>query len=397
MFKRSKETQATTCYNDDRYHIVFSEITTLQPKGILKKYSVVRNVKDLSPLTVKSNNRSEAIDVDTNERIVFYGYERSNIKPDEFLIKNYDILNAKEREKYVKAAVKYEKTADVGLIWGAVMTMLVLLSQISESCIYVFTAFMAIKIIRILISWIRLKRIKNVIVEKAEMYRQDFQEQHINAVVDDIHSLSNVINSNFHNEKVTVWHCCTSDGHGYYTVSNGTKKRFVHSEYGLECVGGVWSLHVYERLYMGQVNLMKFLETVKAEICKNFSVEMPLKTLYIAYILTDLDKWENSLKDEYYHKDDKRNFENERKYQKEFKSQYPEQIEIYNNIVANGGDFWDYYNGTDNYEYSCVSNILENAVSEIYKNREQLEVCGLWKKARETIDILYTCKYNGEG
>lgn len=256
LFKPSKEIQVTpNCYNDDRYHIVLSDITTLQPKGILKKYSVVKNVKDLSPPTVESYSRSEAIDVDTNECVEFYGYERSNIILDEFLIENYDNLNVKEREKYVNAAVKYEKASDVGLIWGAGMMVLVLLSQIRdlENCKYVLTAFLAIKIIHILISWMRLRRIKNTIrlkgsndrylqktiisKEKSEIYRQEFQERHKIALSWDISNLSNVINT-FRDEKITVWHCCTSDGYGYYTISNGAKKRFVHSEYRLECVGG---------------------------------------------------------------------------------------------------------------------------------------------------------------
>lgn len=221
-----------------------------------------------------------------------------------------------------------------------------------------------------------------------EMYKKEFQERHKKAFVDDIRSLSDTINSNFANEEVTVWHCCTSNGDGYYTVSNGEKKRFVHSEYRLECVGGCWSLHVYERLYMGQLNLMKFLDAIKAKICKKHLVKMPLKTLYIAYILTDLDEWENRLKDEYYHKDDKHDFEIARKYQKEFTEQYPEQIEIYNDIVAKGGNFWDYYNDSDNYEYSCVSDILENAIREIYEKREQLEACELWEQARKVIDMM---------
>lgn len=55
--------------------------------------------------------------------------------------------------------------------------------------------------------------------EKSEMYRQDFQERHEKALRQDIDNLSDVINA-FHDEKVTVWHCCTSDGYGYYTVSN---------------------------------------------------------------------------------------------------------------------------------------------------------------------------------
>lgn len=232
----------------------------------------------------------------------------------------------------------------------------------------------------------RIKNKKTIMPNySAEMYRQDFQERHERALSQDIKNLSDVINA-FNNEKVTVWHCCTGDGYGYYTVSNGEKKRFVHSEYKLECVGGCWSLQVYERLYMGQVNLMKFLEAVKAEICSKLSAEMPLKTLYIAYILTDLDEWENRLN--YHEEENKRDFEIAREYRKEFTENYTEQIEIYNTIVANGGNFWSYYNGADNHEYSCISDVLESAISEIYKNREQLESCELWERARKVIDTL---------
>lgn len=175
MFKRSKEIQVEPYYyNDERYHIVLRDITTLQPKGILKKYSVVKNVKDITPCTVESDYRSQAIDIDTNECVEFYGYERSNIRLDKLLIENYDILNAKEREKYVIAAVKYEQASDFCLAWGTGMMMLALLSQIRdfESCTYALTAFVAIKIIRILISLTRLQKIKNAII----LSRMDYEE-----------------------------------------------------------------------------------------------------------------------------------------------------------------------------------------------------------------------------
>lgn len=184
--------------------------------------------------------------------------------------------------------------------------------------------------------------------EQVKIYRQDFQERHNKAIDKDIKSLFDTINNNFNNEKVMVWHCCTGSGLGYYTVSNDEIKRFVRSKYGLECVGGVWSLHVYERLYMGQINLMKFLDAIKAEICKNHLIEMPLKTLYIAYILTDLDEWENRLKDEYYREEDKCNFEIARHYQHEFKENYAEEIKSYNQVLSDGGSFLSYYNGKEN-------------------------------------------------
>ena len=225
--------------------------------------------------------------------------------------------------------------------------------------------------------------------ERAEIYRQDFQERHKKAFVEDIRSLSAAIET-FHGGEITVWHCCTSHGGGYYTISNGEKKRFVRSAYELERVGGCWSLHVYERLYMGQVNLMRFLESVRDELDRRFSVEMPLKTLYIAYILTDLGEWEDRCKkDECYREEDKREFEIACAYQKAFTEKYADQIEMYNAVAENGDSFWNYYNGVDNYEYCCVSDILKNAVNEIYKNRERLESCELWGQAKKVIDMYW--------
>ncbi|MDE5772195.1 MAG: hypothetical protein K2I06_11320 [Ruminococcus sp.] len=229
--------------------------------------------------------------------------------------------------------------------------------------------------------------------DKVEMYRRDFLERHNEAVSMDISNLSAVITA-FNGKRVTVWHCCNHDGYGYYTVSDGKRKRYVSSEYDLECVGGCWSMHVYERLYFAQEYLTKFLKAIKAEICRKFFVDMPLKSLYIAYILTDLDKEEKEFESLNYPFDegDKRNYEIAREHQSKFVKKRAKEIEKYNKAVQNGSDYWDYYNGTDNHEYSCVSDILDKAMSEIYKSREQLEACELWQEAREIISVLQNTK-----
>lgn len=230
---------------------------------------------------------------------------------------------------------------------------------------------------------------------KVEMYRRDFLERHNKALSADITNLSAVITA-LNSEKVTVWHCCNHDGYGYYTVSNGKTKRYVSSEYDLECVGGCWSMHVYERLYFAQEYLTKFLKAVKAEICRRFCANMPLKSLYIAYILTDLDKEEKEYKnmDYPYDEEDMRNYEIAREHQLKFVKNRAKEIERYNAAVLSGGDYWSYYNGTDNHEYSCVSDILNKAMSEIYKSREELEACELWQEAREIISVLQNTKIN---
>ncbi len=176
---------------------------------------------------------------------------------------------------------------------------------------------------------------------EVEMYRCDFLQRHNKALSEEINNLSAVITA-LNSEKVTVWHCCNHDGYGYYTVSNGKTKRYVSSQYDLECVGGCWSMHVYERLYFAQEYLTKFLKAVKAEICRRFSAAMPLKSLYIAYILTDLDKEEKEFESLNYPSDEenKRNYEIAKEHQSKFVKNRAKEIERYNKAVQNGNDYW---------------------------------------------------------
>ncbi len=229
---------------------------------------------------------------------------------------------------------------------------------------------------------------------KIEMFRQIFTERHKNALKADICNLSAAIKF-FNGKNVTVWHCCNHDGCGYYTVTDGKAKRYAASGYILECAGGCWSMHVYERLYFAQVYLTKFLKAVKAEICKRFSVYMPLKSLYIAYIMTDLNI-EEKREMPYYHNEDKCDFEIAREHQRKFAKNHADEIEQYNNAVRKGFYFWEHYNGYDNYEYSYVADVIEETIFKIYGKREQLEVCGLWDKARETIKKLHELKYKNK-
>lgn len=170
MFKRSKEIQVTPCCYDDGYYIVLEDITALQPKGILQKYSVVKNVKDLTPLiTVDSDYRSQVIDVDTNECVEFYGQEMSNIRLDKFLTKYYDILDAKEREKYVKAAVRYKNAIQIPFIFYIGTTVIALFSYVKYyESLAAFIAFILIEIIHILMAWMQLKRIKDAIILRSD-------------------------------------------------------------------------------------------------------------------------------------------------------------------------------------------------------------------------------------
>ena len=227
--------------------------------------------------------------------------------------------------------------------------------------------------------------------QRADEYMQWFKHRYENALKQDVSNLISAI-KRFHSKTITVWHCCTYDGSGYYTISDGTNKRYVSSAYDLECVGGCWSFSVYERLYMGQMHLIKYLKAVRAVLYKNKSVTMPLKCLYIEYILFDFEKYD--LSDIYNEKEYERCLAIANKYRETFTEKYSKQVKIYNHFVSEGYSYWDYYNGLNNNEFICVANIIDTAVNEIYKNREHLEVCELWNDAKNAICSLNDIKWN---
>lgn len=54
---------------------------------------------------------------------------------------------------------------------------------------------------------------------------QDLYERHFKFLDADIKSLAASINENFcSDKKIMICHCCTSNGHGYFTVSSEDKK-----------------------------------------------------------------------------------------------------------------------------------------------------------------------------
>lgn len=218
-----------------------------------------------------------------------------------------------------------------------------------------------------------------------ENLKQELAARHRQALCADIRNLTAVI-ALFKGKKVTVWHCCDRDGSGYYTVSDGKIKRFVHSEYRLECVGGCWSIYVYERLYLAQIYLEKFLKAVKAEICRRCSAVMPIKSLYIEYIINGL--YDKLCDDE----TKEQNYKTALEHQQNFIKKRSAEIEKYNKVVENGYDYFGYYNGCNNFEFSYISEVIDNAVNEIYAKREALEACKLWSKARSTVDELINLK-----
>lgn len=231
--------------------------------------------------------------------------------------------------------------------------------------------------------------------ESIDECMQGFKQRYENAFEQDISNLISAIKK-FHSENITVWHCCTYDGSGYYTISDGTNKRYVSSAYDLmcdwECTGGSWSFYSYECLYMGQMHLIKYLKAVRSVLYKNKSVTMPLKCLYIDYILFDFEEY--PLREFYDKKTFRRCLAIANKYRENFAEKYSNQVKIYNHFVSEGYSYWDYYNGLDNKEFICVANIIDKAVEEILKNRICLEACELWYDARSAILSMKDIKRN---
>lgn len=177
---------------------------------------------------------------------------------------------------------------------------------------------------------------------------QDLYERHFKFLDADIKSLAASINENFcSDKKIMICHCCTSNGHGYFTVSSEDKKVVVSSDYPLEPVGGCWSLIVYERLFFSQIFLTKYLTAIKMKLSLGAifnPFEMPVKILYISYILTDLISWEGS-HNEYYYSNEREKFKIASGYQRAFLDNYSDEVNMYNSRLAYNSNFFDYYNG----------------------------------------------------
>lgn len=166
-------------------------------------------------------------------------------------------------------------------------------------------------------------------------------------------------------------------------------QEILRSAYILEQVGGCISLAVYERLYIAQIYLTKYLTEVKNRLltpkCEKTSsahINMPIKCLYISYILDDLSKdmWSSC------------ESEIRRRiaygYQAEFKGKYAEEISAYERYMDDVSNLYTYYNGDSNYEYTYVSEVIRTAVNKIYQKRDDLEACGCWDDAKKTISQL---------
>lgn len=213
---------------------------------------------------------------------------------------------------------------------------------------------------------------------------QEWQEQEErDALHIDLDCIGKLI-SEFDNELVTVRHCCTHEGEGYFAIYSTKKKRFTRSEYHLQLQGMCWSSTVWIRLYTGQQMLNKYLKAIENELlATNRNVRMEIRQLYIPWI-TDISSLSEKHDDDMFSEYDdimikyylSPRVEN---YNKEHQSE----IQLFKRFK----NWYEYYN-EGCYEYDIVRKILDKAVCDIYENRKALVECGLWDKSRSIIDAM---------
>lgn len=184
---------------------------------------------------------------------------------------------------------------------------------------------------------------------------------------------------------ISVWHCCTPEGEGYWTISDGKSKRYRKSAYELEQYGGAWSMSVWARLYAAQECLNGYLDKIAARLgeYKKKRISVEIRQLYVQAIIRHCD-------DAYYGEAaaefvDRSSSEYEEKYAKEIERHSEHE------------DTFEYYNHMGNDEYFIAKGAIYGAISGIYADRERLEACGEWDRAKAIIDKLYDVYYDRDG
>ncbi len=211
-------------------------------------------------------------------------------------------------------------------------------------------------------------------------------EECIRTDADNIRSAARTILSG--DEKVNVRHCYDPEGRGYFAITAGTKKRFVSSCYRLQPEGGCSSLHVWLRLFSADALLYVYLCRIKAYL--GTDVDMQIRHLYLKYV--EYAGYVRAIEE----KDNAHPFElGEISIIKATRQEYREaHLAEYEECEKAGLNNIHWYNGEGNDIYYLVGQTTSEAVSKIYKQRDELEACGLWKDARRAIDIMYDIVYN---
>ncbi len=147
----------------------------------------------------------------------------------------------------------------------------------------------------------------------------------------------------------------------------------------LELAGGVWSAHVFLRLYRAQKQLSTFLNAV-GKVLKADAVD---RCLYGPYLDGELFSDE-----ELYHYDQE-TVSLCIALQKQFRETYKKQLED-----KRWFDNWtEYHNQGFSYRY-LPSMVIGRAIDELYRQRTMLEENNCWQEVRNTISRLQAqCPY----
>lgn len=200
----------------------------------------------------------------------------------------------------------------------------------------------------------------------------------------DVSEIQALIKEQFSNCSVTVWHCCTPQGKGYYTVKDAEKTRFARSVRGIEPVGAVWSSRAWLRIFEAQKSLNKYLRQVRQLLEEQANVTMEIRQLYLPWVL-DTKGFERTVNSEMFLEEGEIAIKIKAAYDtlQEYKNEYADDIAEYES--SNG--VFSYYNKEGGIYYAAQDHI-DSAVSKIYKDRKSLEDAGLWESVRKMIDEL---------
>lgn len=242
--------------------------------------------------------------------------------------------------------------------------------------------------------------IENAMLRVVDKYPDYFEDnsgiQHIDirdedelesAIASDVGSIINqiaTIRKNNGVKEFTVRHCYDPDGVGYYAIcdKNGNNRRFIQSAYSLNTIGGCWSYYVWRSLLSSDVLLYWYLEQVKERIMQSEKITMEIRHLYLPYLIMD-ESWAKTTLE---HRS-KGIAQNTFAVIKEYKELHIKEYEEYSACSKS------WYSGEKNNAFYVVKDILQKAVDDIYSRRDELEACGMWKKAYAVKDILIDMEY----
>lgn len=229
----------------------------------------------------------------------------------------------------------------------------------------------------------------------AEAVHEEQQYQRDTSIDSDVKNLLYTISA--FKGKVNIRHLCTKEGYGYFAVYNEEMKRFVPSEYRPALKGIGWHYRVWIMLYFGQEELIKYLKEIETRLKQSGAeLNMEIRLLYAAFLLdiTDIFPFEREKEE----KDGVMEYIMPKL--NNYKKEYEKEIAYYQNFNCENrekssqtwGCWYEYYNeGLE--EFDIVRELLDNCVNEIYKKRDMLERCALWKKSKDIINALNNMIY----